>query len=64
MLMVLKLTFKIVERNLIIIEKSTEKINDNKNITKLSHKNIAVMKILAYFHLSSASFIFLVFIQL
>lgn len=36
MLKVLKLTFKIVEPNLIIIEKITEKIT--KNITKLSHK--------------------------
>lgn len=62
MLIVLKLTFKILEPNLIVIEKSTEKINSNKN--ELSHKNIAVMKISAYFRPSSASSVFLVFIQL
>ena len=62
MLIVLKLTFKILEPNLIVIEKSTEKINSNKN--KLSHKNIAVTKISAYFRPSSASSVFLVFIQL
>ena len=52
-LIVLKITFKTVELNLIIIEKSTEKINNNKNITKLLHRNIGIINILTYFHLSS-----------